>query len=417
MATLSARAPAGTSLGSARFRAVIGMTLVVMVGFGLIVPALPAFVESLGGNKAGVGIVITAFSLTRLFGDLFAGRLIDRLGERVVTALGAGIVGVSSAAAAASQTFTQLVVLRGLGGFGSAFFLGGLMAYLIGTTPADQRGRAMSIFQGSFGLGFLIGPAIGGAMLAVTSPNIPLYVYGGCCLICVPLTLRALGSERVSSDSLADAPSGIEPEGPPAPRAPAWRRIRPLLNNSAYRAALGASALMFFVSQAQFTLVRDFWRDTLKQPDGTSGIPFTVIALFGLVVIWHAGALTDRRGRKSALVPALAATAIATAALGFTGNWIVALALLGITGAASGYIRPGPSAIVGDVTTSEDRAVAVGGFRFAGDLGGLIGPILAGVVAQYVSFRAAWIAIGAAAALVFLLALVAEETAPSQRAR
>lgn len=407
-------------LASARFRLVITMALVIMVGFGLIVPALPRFTRRFGVGEAGIGIVVFAFSLTRLIADLFVGRLIERFGERAVTAWGAAIVGVSSVAAGASQTFAQLVVLRGVGGFGSAFFLGGLMAYLIGTTPAAERGRAMSVFQASFGVGFLIGPALGGLMLAVAEPNVPLYVYGAVLLACVPLCLRAL-APATAARALDDGATPIEPgpamsENPPGPlRAPALSRLRPLLRSKTYRAALGASALMFLLGQAQFTIVPDFWERALGQDKATSGLPFTIASLLGLVVVWHAGSLTDRRGRRATLLPALALTAIGTAAMGVWETGIGFLVLMAVTGAAGGYMRPAPGAMVGDVAEPHERALAVSGFRMAGDAGALVGPIVVGPLAQYVSYTAAFFALAAITALVFVMALAADETAPRRR--
>src|ERR671923_2411079 len=113
-----------TAVGPARVWAVLGMALIVMIGFGLIIPALPKFAAQFGVGEAGIGLVITGFAFTRLLGDLFAGGLIDRFGERPMTAFGVAIVGASSLAAGAAQTYWQLLVYRGLGGVGSALFLG-----------------------------------------------------------------------------------------------------------------------------------------------------------------------------------------------------------------------------------------------------------------------------------------------------
>ena len=401
-------------LSSARFRAVIGMCVFVMVGFGLIVPATPLLATQFGVQEAGAGLVVTAFAVTRLIGDLFAGGLIDRLGERTITALGVGIVGLSSLAAGASQNFAQLVILRGLGGVGSAFFLGGLMAYLIGTVPDDSRGRAMGVFQASVGIGLLIGPPLGGLLIGVTDRvNLPLYIYGAVCLATMPLALRAMGGERIPSAALERAPQ-IE-ENVPAPSVRAWSKIRPLLRNRTYIAAIAVTGLGFLVTSAEQTVIPLFWTDELGRSKGSTGLPFMVTALLALVVIWHAGALSDKRGRKSALIPALAVLAIATAALGFTVSWVVVLVLMAVHGAASGYIRPGPSAMVADIATEDTRSVAVSGYRIAGDVGALVGPILAGVLAEYVSLRVAFVVLGAVCVVVLALAVRADETAPSQR--
>ncbi|MFN2613987.1 MAG: MFS transporter [Actinomycetota bacterium] len=396
-------------LGTARFRAIIGMDLLIMMGFGLIIPALPEFVKQLGHNEAAVAAVVFGFALTRLMGDFFVGWLIDHFGERVVTAAGAAIVGVSSITAGLARSYGQLLVLRGLGGFGSSFFLGGLMAYLIAKTPVGERGRAMSIFQGSFGLGLLIGPAVGGAMLAFASPRVPFYIYGGALVLVVPFILRTIESVR-GRGALADAPD-LPTEEVPAPRVPGWRQLRPLLSSSAYVAALASGALLLFLSTAEITILKPYWTDVLHQGNGTSGLPFTIAGVFGIAVIWHAGTLTDRRGRKSALLPALVVTAIGYAAIGQTHSPIAVLALLALTGLMAGYMRPGPSAIVADVSSPETRGAAVAGFRFAGDFGALIGPV-GGVVAQYASYAWAWAALGISALLVFVLALFAQETLP-----
>jgi MFS family permease len=303
-------------------------------------------------------------------------------------------------AAGASQTFWQLVVLRGVGGFGSALFLGGLTAYLVGTVRPEERGRAMSLFQGAVGIGFLLGPVIGGLIIAVASVNTPFYVYGTVCLLFGPLCMRAM--RRVAEVGRAAEVVG----------RPSWHAMRPLLSNSAYRAALGASAIAFIVTAAPQTILPRYWTDTLHMSKASSGIPFFVEAAAGMLVIWHAGALSDRRGRKFVLVPALAAGVVASIGLGLFGGTVALVGWMTLLGFANGYSRPGPTAIIADVAGPEDRAVAVAGYRIAGDVGALIGPVLAGVLAQYVGYGAAWIGTAACVAIVFLMTLSATETMP-----
>src|SRR6266480_3411530 len=273
------------SIRSGEFRAVIGATVFIMLGFGLIVPALPQFAKNLGVGDAGVSVILFGFALTRLGGDFFVASLIERFGERTITVTGAGIVGVSSLAAGASQTYWQLVALRGMGGVGSALFLGGLTAYLVGTVLPEERGRAMSLFQGSVGVGFLLGPVFGGLIIGLASANTPFYVYGAVCIAFVPLCLRAM--RPVAEEGRASEVVG----------KPSWRAMRPLLANSAYRAALGASAIAFIVTSAPQTILPRYWTDTLHLSEASSGIPFFVEAAAGMLVIWHASALSNRLRR------------------------------------------------------------------------------------------------------------------------
>jgi MFS family permease len=398
-----------------RFRAVIGLAFFIVFGYGLIVPTLPLFASRFGVKEAGVGLLLTVFAGARLVADFFAGSLIDRHGERAMAAIGAGIVGVSSVAAGAAPNYPALVVLRGFGGFGSAFFLGALMANLIGTVPATERGRAMSTFQGAVGISFILGPVFGGLIAAVAGLRAPLFVYGGICLAGVPLCAAVLNPHPGSAAGLAEAPTA--PEEPlPGPTIPAWQRLRPLLKDSAYVAALIGGGILFFESAALDTLISRYWRFRLLQPGRTVGIPFTIFGIAGIAAIWHAGRLSDARGRKFALVPALAVMALCTGALGFARSPALFVLVLAALGLASSYQRPGPTAMVADVAPPGSRGVAVSGFRTAGDVGAFVGPITVGLAAQAWGYRAAFIIVAAAVGAAALVTAAARETAPSQQA-
>ena len=402
----------GSFLRSGSFRALISASLLIMTGFGLLIPALPLIVKDFGRGEAAIGLVITAFALTRLGGSIVTGALIDRFGERALVSTGVVIVGVSSIAAAAAQNYPAFVALRAAGGVGSALFLGALMAYLVGAVPDDQRGRAMSVFQAAVGIGLLIGPVIGGVLIHYTTPAVPLYAYGAVCIVSLPLVWRAI-SRRIPAQALERAPA--IGDAVPAPRGPAWGRIRPLLRNRTYRAAIAVSGLGFFVTGALWTLVPSIWTERLDQTKATSGIPFAVMATAALVVVWHAGALSDRKGRRFAVIPAVAVTALASLAIGFAGSSFVMIAAMGALGLASGYMRPGPTAMVADVSSLPERGVAVGGYRIAQDVGSLVGPITAGWLAETAGFASGLVLCAAMAGVVFVMMLLAEETAPAVR--
>src|SRR4051794_31261586 len=92
----------------------------VAVGFGVLVPVLPVFARTFGVGNAAVGAVVSAFALMRLVSSPFCGRLIVRFGERTVLATGIFVVAVSSGLAGIAQSYEQLLILRGVGGIGSA---------------------------------------------------------------------------------------------------------------------------------------------------------------------------------------------------------------------------------------------------------------------------------------------------------
>lgn len=411
---LRSRAIERSPLASAEFRAVIAVSLFIMFGFGLIVPTLPLFAKRFGVGEAGIGLLLTVFAATRLAADLVAGSLIDRFGERPMVSAGAAIVGISSIAAGAAPNFAWLVALRGAGGVGSAFFLGALLAHLVGTVPAGQRGRAMSVFQAVIGIGLLMGPLVGGIVAARAGLRAPLYAYGAICLAAAPLCLRAMKRAHATARAF-DEPVPLE-DPVTGPATPAWSRLRPLFGDSAYRAALAASATGFYVSGGIQTLIPGFWTDVLGQSRGSVGFPFTVLALASLTVVWHAGSVSDRRGRKVVLIPALLGTGIVAALMGVSHAALALVFLAAALGVTTGYARPGPTSIVADVAPAGARGVAVAGYRTAADVGALIGPVIVGVIAQELGYGPAFVALGAFAIAAALIAFTARETAPSRAA-
>lgn len=401
-------------LASTQFRAIVATALIVMLGFGLIIPALPLFAKEFGVGEAGVGVLVMAFAATRLLGNVGTSPLIRRLGERRISSLGLVIVGLSSIAAGLAQSFVQLVVLRALGGIGSAFFFGGIMAHLVATIPSDARGRSMGFFQGSISIGLLIGPAVGGLLIAVSGERTPLFVYGAMCLLCAPLIERALHPNlAVKADMPLEPETDAGVSEPMAlPALPPKASIRPLLKDRAYVAALACGGVAFLHTAALSTLMPLFWRDQLHLSKGSVGLPFTIGALTSLLVLYHAGILSDRRGRRFTLLPSLAVLAVSFGTLGFAGSGAVVLGLMAINGFAVGYMRPNPSSMVADIASNDQRAIAVAGYRISNDVGALFGPLIAGTVAEFAGFRAAFLTIAAITVVVLALAATARETNP-----
>ena len=164
------------------------VSFTVALGFGIVAPDIPAFARQFGVSTASAASVVSAFALLRVVGALPAGRLVDRFGEHRVMATGIAVVAVSSVLAGLSGSFAQLIVLRGIGGLGSAMFSVSAQTLLLVSVPDDQRGRASGLFSGGFLVGGISGPAVGG-LLAAWSLRAPFFVYGG--MLVVPAVIAA----------------------------------------------------------------------------------------------------------------------------------------------------------------------------------------------------------------------------------
>ena len=381
-------------------RAAMAGTFVIMLGFGILSPVLPSYARSFGVGYDAVGLLISGFSFARLVSDPFVGRFIDRYGERAMTTLGAVIVGVSSIAAGLAPTFGLLVMFRSAGGVGSALFFAALLSFLLRTIPPERSGRVMSVYYGAFNVGFIAGGPLGGLVARWLGLASPLHVYGAACFLSAWLFWRTIHNPPRSAEEVRRG--GLR-------RLP-WNRafVAVLVTNGAYLWMIGA---------VYSTLVPLFGVDQVGLAIGGVGIGLAIATGTELVSLFPAGKATDRHGRRVVLVPSLAALAAITAAFGLLDSTAMFMLGMAVLGVASGYAGVPPAPMLSDVTPDDLKGSAVAVFRFVGDLGFVLGPLVAGWTADAYGFTASF-AINALP-IVFALALVLSirETMPSKPGR
>jgi MFS family permease len=367
----------------------------VAVGFGIVAPAIPLFASRFGVGKAAAASVISAFAFMRFVSALGAGRLVDRFGERRCLATGIGVVATSSALAGLASSYSQLIVLRGIGGIGSALFSVGAASLLFRVVPSEQRGRATSLWYGGFLIGGITGPAFGGA-IATASIRAPFFIYAGTLAVAGSIAMIAL-----RSTPLAD----------PADRTAAGRvRLGTALRNSSYRAALAANfADGWAVMGVRSALLPLFVKEGLHRGVVWTGIGFFVVAGVNALVLLPAGAWSDRYGRKPLLVSGLVLSAVSLLVLGSLQTlpgYLVALVLLGL---GSGLLDVAPAAVVGDISAGRGGTV-VAAYQMSGDAGVVAGPVIAGRLADVTSYGVAFGATSGVLGAAAVLALIAPET-------
>ena len=207
----------------------------VAAGFGIVAPAIPVFARSFGVSRTAAAAVVSAFALMRLVSALGVGKLVNRIGERLVLGTGIAIVAVSSALAGLAGNYGQLLALRGVGGIGSAMFSVSASSLLLGVTSSGQRGRAMGAFSGGFLVGGIAGPGLGG-LITGWSLRAPFFLYAGTLAAAGAVGVARLPRHRKTSAHrpnrvgrvAADRPAGARharPSGPP--RWPTWPTTGP----------------------------------------------------------------------------------------------------------------------------------------------------------------------------------------------
>ena len=182
--------------------ALIALLLVVfinLVGFGVVVPLLPFFARSLDAPEWQVTLIFAAYSLGQFVGEPFWGRLSDRVGRKpvlLITVL-ANVVGYIALAFA--PTIWIAIAVRLFTGFGAGN-ISTVQAYIADVTPPEQRTGRMGLVGAAFGLGFIVGPGLGGLLTHAEQGRlgfqIPLFVAGSMAAIAALCVLGFLRESR-----------------------------------------------------------------------------------------------------------------------------------------------------------------------------------------------------------------------------
>lgn len=370
------RAPTRTA--SLKF---IVVTLVLdVLGFGLLIPVGPRLVESLlhggaGGNAAEAApqvamLMTTWYAMSFLFAPIL-GSLSDRVGRRPVLLIALFGSGLDFFAQALAPTLAWLYVTRAINGLSGASITVA-NAYIADVTPPEKRAAAFGMAGAAFGIGFVIGPLMGG-MLGAVDIRLPFYVAGGLTLanwlyglIVLP---ESLPRDRRRPFSLARAnPLGA------------------LGGLGRYPAVAALAASLFLANMAQFAL-HATWVLYTSHRYGWNTVHvglslFTVGVTSAIVQGGLARKIIPRIGEKRSLIFGLALSVFAFAGYGLaTHGWmiytIIVLASLG------GIAAPAAQSIITRAVLPTEQGEVQGALASLNSIAGIIGPLIGGSVLAY----------------------------------
>src|SRR5258708_8483458 len=156
-------------------------------GFGIVLPLLPFWAERLGAGAVGVGLILTIYALAQFIFTPVLGTVSDRYGRRPVILASLVIEALSLALSALAGSLAILFVARFMSGLGASN-IGSAQAVVADVTPVERRARGMGLIGAAFGVGFVVGPGLGG-LLAPLGPSLPLL---GVMLVAVATSLLVL---------------------------------------------------------------------------------------------------------------------------------------------------------------------------------------------------------------------------------
>lgn len=189
--------------------------IVVMLGFGMIIPILPFYIEHFGASGKGLGALMATFSIMQFIFSPIWGALSDRYGRKPILMI--GVLGnvVAQVLMGLSTQLWMLFVARALAGILSSATLPTAMAYISDSTSDDQRSSGMGIIGAAQGIGMVLGPGIGGWLATPESLQLPFFVAAGFSALALvfimvifpeslPKAVRAARAKKSAGSTLAN---------------------------------------------------------------------------------------------------------------------------------------------------------------------------------------------------------------------
>ena len=361
-------------------RVLVAAAFVVALGFGLIAPILPQFATSFNVGVAAASVIVSIFAFARLIFAPVSGKLTDRLGEPTVYVTGVLIVAASTILCGFAQSYTQLLIFRGLGGLGSTMFTVSAMALIARMSPAgDPRPDRRAVFRlvpagkrRRPGAGFLCGRH------GFPDPVLHLWRRTHCCR-----------SDRVLLP-FAFAPGNREERGRRSRRPVERIPLSEAWGAASFKAALVSGFTNGWMAFGVRMSLIPLFAVAAFASKGTllAGLALAIFAVGNGAALTVAGRLTDTYGRRLPILVGLTIASLATAAIGWVDNipWFIALSVIG--GIGTGLMGPAQQAAIADVVgQGRNGGKVLATFQMATDFGSIIGPILAGLIADQVGLR------------------------------
>ena len=359
----------------------IFITLVLdVLGFGLLIPVAPELIRSLlhngqGGSESEAAPYVGALQATFYFmAFLFApllGVLSDRIGRRPVILFSLLGSGLDYFAMALAPNLAFLFATRIINGLTGASF-SVASAYVADVTPPERRAAGFGLIGAAFGLGFVIGPVIGG-MLGEYSIRLPFYVAGALTMV------NWLYGLLVLPESLAREHRNPFKLRRANPFGAFWTLKK-------YPLVLGMAVALFYLNMAQFALHATWMLYTSHRYGWSPRDVGLSLAAAGIAAAVMQGGVARRfipaLGEKRALMICLAMSVVAFLGYGSaTQGWMIYLFI--IIASIGAISQPAGQALITKEVAPNEHGAVQGAIASLTSLAGIIGPIIGGTVLSY----------------------------------
>ncbi len=342
-----------------------------LIGFGIVIPILPILVERIGGGAFLVGVAIAIFSLLQFIFSPILGRLSDKYGRRNILILTSFINSLSYFLLFFSQTFFIIILARIIAGIGSAN-ISVAQAYIADSTESHERTKAMALVGAAFGLGFVVGPLLGGLTSGQFGINFPFLIPGVLSLLNTILIFFVL------PESNKNLQKHIKIE------IFNWQVTKNVLKPKNMSFLL---FLFFFANLALALIIGIFplyshsrygWNEI------ENGYYFALIGLGGVITQTVIIRLMLKKFDESKIVRiSLFVFGIAVLALGFAPNGLLAYIIGPFTSFGFSMININTQSLISLESNENEQGVVMGVAQSFASMARVIGPLLGGLIATF----------------------------------
>ena len=343
--------------------------LVVMLGFGMVIPVFPFLIDKLGASGSALGLLVATAALTEfLFGPIW-GSISDRVGRKPILMIGMFGYALSMFLFGIANQIWMLITFRALSGVLSSATISTTMAYIGDSTSEKARGGGMGLLGAVAGAGTVIGPGIGG-LLAGGSLTTPFFVSTAMALLAVLLVAILL-------------PESLPTEA----RSSQEQKIKLIRFNELWRALTGPIGLLLLIAflatfgTSNFESVFGLYmlRKLSYGPEQVGGILTLVgaIALVGRGLL--TGFVTGRWGEPTVIKASLVVGAVGFILLLLANTYATVLLTTGIFTCSITFLRPSIHSLTSKRTTVGQGA-SMGLSNSFVSLGRVAGPLYAGIM-------------------------------------
>ncbi|WP_248959710.1 MFS transporter [Sphaerisporangium perillae] len=355
--------------------------LVFETGMGALTPMIALSGRALGASIGEAGLILALLGVGQILGDVPAGALAARLGDRKAMLIAAGVAIVTLLGCAMARTVWQLGLAVAATGATNAVFVLARQAYLTEIIPTALRARAMSTLGGMSRVGAFIGPFIGAAVVHDHPVGTIFWLSLGCTIAAGLIVLLV--------------PDVSDPTTAQGRRSSSISVRSVVVRHHKVFLTLGVAVLLVGSVRATRQTVLPLWAEHLGLNPSMTSIVFGIAGLVDTMTFYPSGKVMDRAGRLWIAVPSMLVLGITQGLLPLT-NGLVSLTVVAMLMGFGNGIGAGILMTLGaDVAPPETRAKFLGLWRLCADSGSAGGPLIVSAAAGLGSLASGITAMGA----------------------